>query len=153
MTRCGKLRHILTSATISMKLKLRLYDASVVSLLTFGSETWDLNPKTCRQLNGANSKMLTWFTGKSIPEEARPNTTSLNVIRKIRQCRLRWVGHLLRAGPNHLAFQALKVQQSLGQEGNLLMDTPTHNSVEDLVPLVKGHAYWRTLVKLIPATL
>ena len=136
-----------------MKLKLRLYDASVISLLTFGSETWDLNRKTCRQLNGANSRMLAWFTGKSIPEEARPNTTSLNVIRKIRQCRLRWVGHLLRAGPNHLAFQALKVQQSLGQEGNLLMDTPTHNSVEDLVPLAKDRAYWKTLVRLIPATL
>jgi len=43
MKRCGQLRNILDSKIIGMKLKLRLYEASVCSLLTFGCETWTLN--------------------------------------------------------------------------------------------------------------
>ena len=152
MTRCGKLRHILTSDKIHKRLKLRLYEAAVCSLLTFGSETWDLNPKACRQINGANSRMLAWFTGKTIPQEARPATTSCNLIRKIRMTRLRWVGHILRAGPDYLPFQALKAQVSLNCPGNLLMDTPPHHCIEDLVPLVKDRAYWRALVRAVPTT-
>ena len=152
MTRCGKLRHILTNNKIPKRLKLRLYEAAVCSLLTFGSETWDLDVKTCRQINGANSRMLAWFTGKTIPEEARPTTTSFNLIRKIRMTRLRWVGHILRAGSNYLPFQALKSQLDMNCPGNLLMDTPPHQRIEDLVPLAKDRAYWRALVRSIPTT-
>ena len=43
---------------------------TVISLLSCGSETWDLNPRACKMLRGANSRMLTWFTGNSIPDEA-----------------------------------------------------------------------------------
>ena len=124
MTRCGQLSNILNSDKISLDLKLRLYEASVLSLLTFGCETWTLSPQVLRMLNGANSRMLARFTGQSIPKEARPQTTSLNIIRKIRQRRLRWVGHILRAGSHRLAYKALQVQQQLAKQGHLLMDAP-----------------------------
>ena len=65
--------------------------------------------------------------------------------------RLRWVGHILRAGPGELSFQALKVQLSLGNTGNLLMDDPQHTTIEDLVPLSRDRVTWRQLVRSVPA--
>ena len=104
MKRCGQLRNILDSDKIGISLKLRLYEASVCSLLTFGCETWTLNNQIVGLINGANSRMLSRFTGKSIPTETRPATCSLNLIHKIRQRRLRWVGHILRQGPGHITY-------------------------------------------------
>ena len=152
-TRCGKLRHIFSSPLISLKLKLRLYEAAVVSILTYGSETWDLTPNARRKLNGVNSHMLSWFTGKSIPAEARPATTSFNLLQKIRQRRLRWVGHILRQGVSYLTYQALKVQSQLENSGNLLMDTPPHLSLEELTTLAQDRAAWTSLVSAIPPTI
>ena len=124
MKRCGQLRNIFDSDKIDIHLKLRLYEASVCSLLTFGCETWTLNKQILGLINSANSRMLARFTGKSIPTEARPATCSLNLIHKIRQRRLRWVGHILRQGPGHITYTALAVQSARNKEGNLLMDVP-----------------------------
>ena len=138
MKRCGQLCNILDSKIIGMKLKLRLYEASVCSLLTFGCETWTLNKQTLSLINGANSRMLARFTGKSIPNEARPATCSLNLILKIRQRRLRWVGHILRQGPGHITYTALAVQSSRNLEGNLLMDAPPHTHLSELTHLASN---------------
>ena len=51
----------------------------------------------------------------------------LNLIRKLRIRRLKWMGHILRAGPGILMFCVIRAQIEMGQQGNLLMDTPpTH---------------------------
>lgn len=150
MKRCGQLRNILDSKIIGMKLKLRLYEASVCSLLTFGCETWTLNKQTLSLINGANSRMLARFTGKSIPNEARPATCSLNLILKIRQRRLRWVGHILRQGPGHITYTALAVQSSRNLEGNLLMDAPPHTHLSELTHLAMDRAAWSSMVRHIP---
>ena len=109
MSRCGKLRHVLDSPTLCLKLKLRLYKAAVCSLITYGCETWCLTPEVLRRLNGANSTMLARFSKKTIPQEARPMTTSYNLVRAVRVRRLRWLGHILRAGPTQITFQAVVV--------------------------------------------
>ena len=117
--RCGQLRHILDSDKIDINLKLHLYETSVCSLLTFGCETWSLNRQVPGPINGTNSRMLTRFTGKSIPAEVRPATYSFNLIRKIRQRRLRWVGHILRQGPVHITIvhtQYLQLNQGVTRE-------------------------------------
>ena len=150
MTRCGQLRNILDSNKIGLKLKLRLYEASVCSLLTFGCETWTLNRQVLGMINGANSRMLSRFTGKSIPAEARPATCSFNLIHKIRQRRLRWVGHILRQGPGHIIYTALAAQATSNSEGNLLMDAPPHVHLDDLVPLAMDRAAWGSMVRHIP---
>ena len=152
MTRCGTLRHIFSSQNLHLRLKLRLYEATVVSLLSYGSETWDLNPRACKMLRGANSRMLTWFTGNSIPDEARQQTTSFNIIQKLHMCRLRWVGHILRAGAQNLSYQALEAQRRMNKLGNLLMDAPPHRSLGHLATLAVDRAYWQELVRHIPAT-
>ena len=144
-SRCGDLRHMFDSPKLSLNLKLRLYEASVCSLLTYGCETWDLNETTCKRINGANSVMLARITGASIPSEARAGTTHLNLVRKIRIRRHKWLGHILRAGEDSLMFHALKVQADLNLQGNLLMDAPCFNRVEDLIPFAMDRASWRSL--------
>ena len=84
MSRYGRLRTIFDSKVIALGLKLRLYEAAVCSLMTHGCETWDINEKTRGRINEANSVMLARITGNSISHEARPATTSLEVIRRIR---------------------------------------------------------------------
>ena len=150
MKRCGQLCHILDSDKIRINLKLRLYEASVCSLLTFGCETWSLNKQILGLINGANSRMLARFTGKSIPAEARPATCSLNLIHKIRQRRLRWVGHILRQGPGHITYTALVAQSLSKSEGNLLMDAPPHTHLDELIPLAMDRASWGSMVSHIP---
>ena len=70
-----------------------------------------------------NIKKLSRFTGPSIPKEARPATTSLNIINGMRAMCLRWVGQIGRGGPSKFTFQALKAQVDNNKVGDLLMDT------------------------------
>ena len=152
MSRCGDLRHIFASKSLHFGLKLRLYEAAVISLMLYGSESWNLDSRTCKKLRGANSRMLASFSGKSIPHEARQSTTSFNIIYKLRTRRLRWVGNILRAGPLNPTYQALKVQFSTKKVGNLLADAPPHDSVEHLAVLAQDYAAWREIVSSIPET-
>ena len=152
MSRCGDLRHIFSSRNLQFGIKLRLYEAAVISLLLYGSESWDLNPRCCKMLRGANSRMLAWFSGNSIPHEARQSTTSFNIIHKLRTRRLKWVGIILRAGPLNPAYQALKAQFVMKKPGNLLADAPPHHSVEHLAALAQDYAAWRDVVSSIPAS-
>ena len=147
MSRCGKLRHILDSPHITLKVKLRLYEAAVCSLLTYGCETWSLDSHTIRRINGANSTMLARFTGQSIPAEARPLTTSFNLIKKIRERRFRWLGHIIRAGPSSIMYQALVTQHSMGHMGDLLMDAPSHNTIDDLRSVANDRGRWKALAR------
>ena len=82
MSRCDKLRHVFDSPHISQKVKLRLYEAAVCSILTYGCETWNLDVNTIRKLNAANSAMLARITGRPIATEARPLTTSYDLVKK-----------------------------------------------------------------------
>ena len=150
MSRCGQLRHIFASPALSLHLKLRLYEAAVCSLLTFGCETWALTDKTMRTLNGANSRMLTHITGKSIRAEARPLTTSLNLVRMIRIRRYRWLGHILRTSPHRLIHQALLCQSLMNAPGNLLMDAPPFSSPQHLREQAMDRATWRSHIAGIP---
>ena len=81
MTRCGKLHNVLLdSGKIDIELKkIRLYETSVCSLMTFGRGTWTLTNPILRLINGVNSHKLTRFTGKSISAEVCSATYSLNL--------------------------------------------------------------------------
>ena len=74
--------------------------------------------------------MLARIMGLTIPQEARSALTGFNLIRKIRQRRLRWVGHI---GPNRITFHALSAQLEVNHEGHLLPDVPPFTSMEDLM--------------------
>jgi len=107
-TRAGQLRHIFGSTHIDLATKLNLYNAAIGSLFTYGCEAWTLTTKTMRQLNGANSHLLTRITGKTIHEEARDPSYDLNL--NIRKRRLCWLGHILRLDDHRLVKSAIRAQ-------------------------------------------
>ena len=144
-SRCGELHDVFNSKSLSPALKLRLYEAAVCSIMTYGCETWVLTDKVIRKINGANSRMVARITGHSIASEARPVTSSFNLVRKIRQRRLRWLGHLLRAGEQRLTYQALQEQFHLQKRaGNLFMDAPPFHDLQQLAELAKDRCTWRS---------
>ena len=78
--------------------------------------------KTMRMLNNVNSIMLciSRITGNSIPHEARPMTTSYNLVRCIRIIRYKFAGSILRSptlssGENRLTYLALRSSQTRDQ--------------------------------------
>ena len=146
-SRCGELHNVFNSKSLSVKLKLRLYEAAICSILTYGCETWTLTDKVMRKINGSNSRMVARITNRSIAQEARQDTCSFNLVRKIRQRRLRWLGHLLRAGEDRLTYQALQAQFRLQKRaGNLLMDAPPFDNLQDLEVLAMDRCTWVTRV-------
>ena len=152
MSRCDNLRHIFDSPHLPLQVKLRLYEETVCSLLTYGCETWDLDTVTMRRINGANNTMIARITGHTIPTEVRPHMTSFNLVKKIRSRRLRWVGHIVRTGPESIMYQALVTHQTMGYTGNLLMDSPPHDSIEGLRPIANDRDKWRAIVRKLQST-
>ena len=114
--------------------------------MTYGCETWDLTKKVRRQINGANSIMLARITGKSFREEAGARTTSFDLVRSIRQRRMRWLGHILRGGEHRLIHQAVVEQANMANPGSLLMDAPPHTSLHELRLIAADRVNWRLLV-------
>ena len=122
MSRCGQLRQLFDSPYLNQNIKLRLYKASVCSLLTYGCESWSLTNKVMRTLNGANSQMLSRVTGKSVQQEARADTTSYDLLKHIRRMRLNWLGQILRSNSDSIVAQSVKVQMEMNSPGNIRMN-------------------------------
>ena len=101
-------------------------------------------------LNGTNSIMLASFTGNTIRQETTPSSTSVNLIHKLRARRHKWLGHIIRAGPDRLMYQAVEQQNLLNLEGRLAMDAPPHSSLRQLEPLAADRATWQDLQQDIP---
>ena len=153
MTRCGKLSHMFDSPALGPWLKIRLYVAAVVSLLTYGCETWNLTDDVMRKLNGANSQMLSRITGNDVRTEARSATSSFDIVKHIRVRRLRWLGQILRGNQGRLLFKAMEAQYAMQSPGNLFMDAPPHANLQDLVNQSYDKHFWKSLESFIPSHL
>ena len=76
----GKMRGIWASKSIPTSLKMRIYKTGVCSKMTYGSETWNLNDRACTILNGANARMVSHITHKTVHEEACSETRTFDLM-------------------------------------------------------------------------
>ena len=96
-------------SSISLETKLRVYQASVLSVLLYGSECWPISTSLCSRLSAFDmqaQRTITntkWFEYKT-NIEVRTLTNRQPIQRYIAQGRLRWFGHLLRSPLNHPAL-------------------------------------------------
>ena len=96
-------------SSISLETKLRVYQASVLSVLLYGSECWPISTSLCNRLSAFDmhaQRAITntkWFEYKT-NIEVRTLTNRQPIQRYIAQGRLRWLGHLLRSPSNHPAL-------------------------------------------------
>ena len=146
VARFGKMRHIWKSSDLHMRLRMRLYISSVCSILTYGSETWNLTNEVRRKLNGVNSRMVSIITGKTPHEEASDGTRSFDLVRAVRARRLSWLGHILRMDQDRLLVKAVKHLYEDGNEGDILMDAPTTSSWDELLKWAADRKKWRMRV-------
>ena len=153
MSRCGKLGHLFDSPDLGPRLKIRLYKAAVVSLLTYGCESWNLSQEVLRKFNGCNSQMLARITGRSVREEARSTTASFDLVKTVRVRRLRWLGQILRGDQSRLLFRAVAHQFQNRSTGDLFMDAPPHKNLDDLITLAADTTFWKSLESSIPSHL
>ena len=95
-------------SSISLETKLRVYQASEISVLLYGSECWPFFTSLCSRLRAFDmqaQRTITntkWFEYKT-NMEVRTLTNRQPLQRYIAQGRLRWFGHLLRSPLNHPA--------------------------------------------------
>ena len=137
-----------------LPLKLRLYEAWVVSTLSYGHEAWPLTPAVVRKLVNFNAKCLAIITGRSIRDESvQP---SFQLVPRLRSRRLAWVGHVLRQQPGTLLREVMLQRCSeylaVGQDypaGFIMEDAPEHSSVQELAELAAFKEYWNIYVNCL----
>ena len=111
------------------------------------SEAWTLNTKITRALNGANAQMMAAITGNTPHQEASARTRTFDIVMWIRARRLQWLGHILRMGRKRLLKRAIYEMLKERQEGDMLMDAPSHNSWRELCTYAIDRDYWRARVR------
>ena len=153
---CHKLRKI-WSSTLSKNLKVRLFVATVETVLLYGAETWTLTSALKKRLDGCYTRMLRLALNISW----RSHTTNRllygdlpPVSLKVQQRRMRLAGHCMR----HREEEASKLVLWTPADGhtnrgrrrmtfidNLLQDTGLE-SVEDLQAVMQDRKNWRSRV-------
>jgi hypothetical protein len=143
----SKLFAVWDSKELHEGLKLRLYTAGIVSVVTYGVEAWDLTDKVKTRLRGWNSRCLHVITGRSYREEATSPTFDL--VETILARRQKWLGHVLRSGeaflPRRVLLGEVQMHKELGlayKQGSLLSEAPRHSSVAELVEDAEARDEW-----------
>ena len=111
----GKLQHLWRQRTISLRVKGRIYQAAVRSVLLYGSETWPVRSEDIRRLATFDHRCLRNIAG--VWWEHRMNNSKVRHMvlgaqaRSISELmtlhRLRWLGHVLRMPEDRLPRRAL----------------------------------------------
>jgi hypothetical protein len=111
MQRCGQLRHVFDSDDITVKMKISIYKAAVMSILTYGCEAWQFTAKAKANINGANARCLSRITGQSAHQEASRYTHTYDLVTDIRKRKFQWLDHILilRLPGDRLIKHAVKV--------------------------------------------
>ena len=139
-----------TSGSLPLAAKLRLYEAAVVSVLSYGHESWSLDKAALSSLKGWNARCLSKLTGRSVHEECTLPT--YNLTSRLLARRLRWAGHVLRLPDSSWVKQALcaRADTFLSQggypSGFVLAHAPAHSSVHGLKKIAANRARWRAAV-------
>ena len=61
----------------------------------------------------------------------------------------KWLGHILRMGPERSLKRAVFVMFKSPREGDLMMDSPRHDSWRELTTYAADREWWRARVRAI----
>ena len=115
---CGRLRHIFDSPALNIDIKLRICGRRLLgtTVMHTGVKHGTSTNQPCDTSTTQTEKC--WHvTGRSIPTEARPMSTSYNFVRNIHIQIYKWVGMILRSDKDRLIVNALKIQHEMGFPG------------------------------------
>ena len=143
------------------KLKLYLYQASVLSIRTHGCECWSLTGKGGKgglqgKLKGWNARCISTLSRTNDepiePEELKLrireecNEPSIDINKIIRHRRFKWLGQILRLEKDKEKTRLLKLAVTQMKKpypaGSILMDAPEHSSMDQLIDYAHDVDRW-----------
>lgn len=94
-------KQIMMSKDVSTKLKVKLYETTILPCLTYGCQTWALRKKDEYKLRIQQRKMERSMLGIRLAdrisnEEIRKKTNMTDVVQRIRSLKWNWAGHICR---------------------------------------------------------
>jgi hypothetical protein len=99
--------------SLSLKVKIQMYQAIVLSTLLYGSETWNLTQQQEAQLDAFGHKALRRIMGVEWDdylsnEEIRRKTNQPKISQLVRKKRQQWFGHVVRMEDKRLAKRTFR---------------------------------------------
>ena len=136
--------HIWGSGQFPESAQVKLFEAAVVSVLTYGCEVWVMDKEMQGKLQQWCARCTVHITGRTIQEEYKSPT--FPIIKKIMKRRFDWLGHQLRRSGS-LVQTALKVlaQDYLDGEitaGSIIQEAPLFKSVDELLEMAEDRELW-----------
>ena len=147
---------VFTNKKVRLKTKLRTYNALILSTLLYGCQSWAITTTDIKKLEVLQQNCLRRILGikwydKITRSEVIQICNSFGVqIRPvetiIRERRLRWLGHIERAGPDHLLYIVLHSQANNGSRPRGKQPHAyRHAAVEDMKIANIDTKTWQTL--------
>ena len=120
-----------------VKSPLKATITSCISLIHVDLRLWVMDSyrqddKTMRSINNINSLLLSRITGNTFQKEARPATTSHNLIGQIKIIHYKYLGNILKLDSTRMLQRPLTQVHQLGLKSSLLINAPQHNSFQEL---------------------
>ena len=149
---------------------MRVYNATILPILLYGSETWAMTQHTTNRINGFDSRALRRIERIFWPEtisnmELRARTQQPPATSLIAERRVRWYGHLLRLPPDHPTKALLDFQPQLagwrrprGAPRTRWIDVVAEDlrrcnvAIGDAPQLAQQRSVWRSLGKRVGST-
>ena len=109
----GQMSNFMRSKGVQNKTKLKIYNATIVPVLLYGSETWQMKAKDSQKLNAFHRKCIRKILGISYLDKIR----NVEVMKKsgmremtdmIRERRLKWFGHVARMKTSRFPNRVMK---------------------------------------------
>lgn len=153
---CHKLNKIWKSS-LNRSIKVRLFVATVESVLLYNSETWTLTKQLEKRLNGTYTRMLRMALNISWQQHMTNEQLYLNLPRitdKISSRRLRLAGHVMRNGAEiankFLLWNPIHGKPSRGRKHKtfidvLLQDTELED-INDVRNAMMDKTWWKQIV-------
>ena len=110
-----RLRKIWSSSSFSVQTKVKLFNSLVMSVLTYGSETWKTTERDKKKLDTFQNRCLRQLLRVRWPEkisneELHHRTRTTKVSEAIKQRKWKWIGHVLRMDDSRICTTALTWQ-------------------------------------------
>lgn len=98
---------------ISLKLKLRILNACVIPVLTYAASTWTITKNMEEKLDACEMRWLRRLlrikpADRVTNESVRARTNQIQLSNRIREMRLKWLGHVLRMNEDRTTKKVFK---------------------------------------------
>ena len=132
-----RLMHIWKSSQLSESIKRRIYESSVIAVLAYGCESWNLDEKSKKKINHFNNRSCHLIFGTEWGEPAPVKLVAL-----LRARRHNFLGRVLRMEDDRLPKISFTRFTKPYPKGSIFEDVLEHTSMTELVEAAQDKQAW-----------